>query len=483
MPITLTQLEDKVVAAAEENRPGDTKGIARAVSFVMGTLTQPYMVQRTSQMFFDRNCVMDYIEADDDIDLSTFYNLCYLSRFISVAEREHSSNGMSIVAVEDATRALINGVALKVAMNMVASQTYEYTGSRLAARLEHTWSQQQLEDGAYEPTSSRLPVASYWAPMSTYRFGEAFSVNNATHFEFANEENKQWLTQQPGFNARVLRSLPKGDLVEELQVLGRESLLADMISTDESVLQAQKQLILNTHSSVIIVKIIGNNPAFLHRFLFDDEILDRLKTLSRSRKTALGIYFAIHRAVSNGSFALIKAQRGGGAGMPLYTWLLSSDTADRKEAPNHTFDLIRAVSALYFATALDKPARELFGYLVDMRVMGLNELPGAVSQKAFDEREQIVVSGSLFGDTFELAELINDAECVVQNFSVDRIREEYEGLTKGVVAYSTLAINRNVSKGETIEDKQKKRKKRKKQFALRAGAARQLIERRLQELD
>lgn len=482
MPITLTQLEDKVVAAAEENRPGDTKGIARAVSFVMGTLTQPYALQPRSHAFFDRNCVLDYIEADDDIDLATFYDLCYLSRFIGAAENAINSKRASVIAVEDATRALINGSALKVAMNMVASQTYEYANERDFATRTTMWSRRQLEDGSYDPTKAYLPVASYWAPMSNYRFGEAFSAHNATHFEYASDDNKRWLAQQPSFDARVLRALPKSDLVKELQALGRESLLADMVSTDEAVLQTQKQLVLNTRSAAVIANVIGHNPAFLHRFLFDEELHETLTKLSRSRKSALGLYFAVGRAIANDAFWFVSSQRLNGPS-DLAMYLLTPEMAHSgkiKKKVLEDYDVIRIVSALYFATALDKPARKLFGAVVLPRISGLNDLPDVVSQRAFDARYDENLDDfnvGVSGASAELAEIITDAEDVLRGFSLDRIREEYEELTRGVLEYKIPPVNRDKRAGRNIKDMSSK------YFSLRPGAARQLVERRLQELD
>lgn len=98
MPITLTQLEDKVIAAAEKDRLGDTKGIVRASSFVMGAITQQYaMQQRDYSTQYDRgDCVVDFIDNEDDIDLATFYELAYLARRID-SMRSFDESGLTVL--------------------------------------------------------------------------------------------------------------------------------------------------------------------------------------------------------------------------------------------------------------------------------------------------------------------------------------------------------------------------------------------------
>lgn len=334
MTITLTQLEDKVIAAAEKDRLGDIKGIVRASSFIMGALTQQYsMQQRDYSTQYDRgDCVVDFIDNEDSIDLATFYELAYLARRID-ALRSFDETGA--YNVKTAVRMVIDGVPLRVAIDLVTrgnSSDLDYVSDDLA---------------------------SYWSPANNFRFGEAFAPNCTWRLAFMSDDSAReifstrWLDDD-----RVFSYVPRGDIIGVLTALGKDDVIHRLVSENESVLQAQRELVLSGNFDTRVLRTLMSNPAFMNRFAFDDEILRMFTDRSQDRFFAISLHAGIANLMQSSSLS-----------DPAHADIVNSLMRDSEEPISARvakkifdatgIDYAHIASALYWSTALDADARAL----------------------------------------------------------------------------------------------------------------------------
>lgn len=334
MPITLTQLEDKVIAAAEKNRPGDIKGIVRASSFIMGAITQQYAIQhRDYSTQYDRgDCVVDFIDTEDNIDLATFYELAYLARRVDSLRSFDESGAYN---VKTAVRMVIDGVPLRVAIDLVTrgnSADVEYTSDDLA---------------------------SYWSPANNFRFGEAFAPEYTWRLALMCDDNAREIFSTRGLDDdRVFSYVPRGDIIGVLTVLGKNDIIHRLVSENESVLQAQRELILSDDFDPRVLRTLMSNPAFMNRFAFDDEILRVLTDRSQDRFFAISLHAGIANLMQSSSLS-----------DPARADIVNSFMRDPEESINtraakKIFDAtgkgyVHIASVLYWSTALDADARAL----------------------------------------------------------------------------------------------------------------------------
>lgn len=417
MPITLTQLEDKVIAAAKANRPGDDKGIIRAVSFVMGTLIAPYGTASLSDTKFDHEFVADFIDADDEIDLAAFYDLAYLSLRVESLKYTYASRP----DIGKATRMVIDGIPLSVAVHALSDS---------------------LESGVRY--TERTP-SSYWAPMNAYRFGEKFSFSRSSHIALASEAGRQELFKSPDVNASNLRALPKAELVKTLEEAGREDILFDVVSANESILQKQKQLFLGTKSTPKIFKFVAANPLFMTRFIYDEDLFNHAKKLAQKRKTAMALYFSAVCAL--GAFRFVGHNKSDSG--PMREYLLDKkDIEGFLEAECRArLDLTHAFSALYLTSVIDSDARGIFGRRLTGIPSNASSFINSVTDETFKERsrvnkEELGVRG--FDDArFEgAATFFDNAESFMDLLSPRIIVEMGDRLTEHVKSYDALELGR-----------------------------------------
>lgn len=361
MPITLTQLEDKVISAAQQDRPGDIKGIIRAVSYVMGTLTRPYShekLQAYNVTQTDRNCVQDYIDSSDDIDLATFYDLCYLSRQVDALEASayegRSSIGWGFTSnVERATRCIIDGQSLYVAIMLLTERDVVDT----------------LPSG-YSP-------ASYWAPANNYRFGETFTYKDAHQLAFFNSDTRDEILRADDVDTSVVKSVPSSDLVDVLSAVGRPELVINRKSSHESVLQAQKRWVLESKSANDLLLFLSGAPLFVSRFMRDDEILKAFKKRKNNYRYAAALYLATIEL-----FDLYKDEI-----KSLRNYLLDPENASKEDRRISLtqFDIPQLVSMLHFMTALDDDAISFLNYRFSELHFSSVGLKTFVMQKSSDK--------------------------------------------------------------------------------------------------
>lgn len=334
MPITLTQLEDKVIAAAEKDRPGNIKGIVRATSFVMGAITQQYAIQhRDYSTQYDRgDCVVDFIDNEDDIDLVTFYDLAYLARRIDTIRNFDESGARD---VKTAVRMVIDGVPLRVAIDLVTRGN--------------------SSDLDYES----VDLASYWSPVNNFRFGEAFPPDYTWRLGLMSDDGAREIFSTHNLDDdRVFSYVPRGDIINVLTVLGRDDKIYQLVSENESVLQAQRELILSDNFDPRFLRTLMSNPAFMNRFAFDDEILRMLTDRSQDRFFAISLHAGIANLMQSSSLS-----------DPAHADIVNSLMRDSEEpisarAAKKIFDATgkdyaHIASTLYWSTALDAEARAL----------------------------------------------------------------------------------------------------------------------------
>lgn len=335
MPITLTQLEDKVIAAAEKNRPGDIKGIVRASSFVMGALTQQYAIQhRGYSTRYDRgDCIVDYIDSEDVIDLATFYDLVYLARRVD-SMRNFDENGAH--NVKTATRMVINGVPLRASIDLVTRGN--------SSNLDY----------------ARDDLSSYWSPANNFRFGEAFASSDTWRLALMSDDSaREIFSVYEVDDDRVFSYVPRGDVVGMLTVLGKDDVIYHLVSENESVLQAQRELVLSSNFDPRVLYMLIMNPEFMTRFAFDDEILRVLTDRSQEVFFAANLHAGIAQLMQLSSLS-----------DPTHADIVNSLMLDSEEpigarTVKKIFDATgngyaHIASVLYWSTALDVEARALF---------------------------------------------------------------------------------------------------------------------------
>ena len=429
MPITLTQLEDKVIAAAEKDRPGDIKGIVRATSFVMGALTQQYATLHHGYATqYDRSdCVSDYIHDEDDIDLAAFYELAYLARRIdSMGNFDESGARL----VKTAVRMVIDGVPLHVAISLVTQGNVaevEYAGDDLA---------------------------SYWSPTNNFRFGEAFPPGAEWRLAFMSDDSAREMFSIHEFtDDQMFNHVPRGDVINVLTVLGRDVSIHRLVSENESVLQAQRELVLSDDFNPQFLRVLMSNPAFMNRFAFDDEILRLFIDHSQDVFFAVNLHAGIALLMQSSSLsdparagAVNRLMRGSGEAINTRVAKEIFDAAGE--------DYVRIASALYWSTALDAEARALlflkmgaYSHSIasfvsvtnddEYRSRFENEDVARVLRGDYDDEEYTSDDRDMLGSLPSIAQSVKDAnacrhamyemlaraEDIVANFAGDKLYE------------------------------------------------------------
>lgn len=457
MPITLTQLEDKVIAAAQRDRPGDIKGIIRAVSYVMGTLTQPYShekLQTYNAIDADRNCVQDYISQDDDIDLATFYDLCYLSRQIDALENKaygalKNGDWSFVESVERATRCVIEGHPLHLAIMLVTGKDVVDT-----------------DVSGYSP-------ASYWAPANNYRFGETFTYKDAHQLAFLTDDNRVQLYPKDDVDMSFLKSVPSSDLADVLLSIDKPELIIDRESSHESVLQEQKRWALQSKSADDVLSLLGYRSFFVSCFMRDDELLSAFKQNKNDYRMAASVYLATVKAFDFQAGLTFKKKTI----RDLQTYLLDPQNAseEARQISLTQFDVSRIVSMLYFVTALDSNAISFFHrkwselYFNDVT---LKRFVTLMSPDEYKDRASLTEKElQLRVDQHNVYDIVGESICVI----ISSAREIVEYFTPGMISSLLQEVN-------TFPAKENAHGIRYAYYAKSPSARRTVLERRINEL-
>lgn len=230
---------------------------------------------------------------------------------------------------------VIDGVPLRAAIDIVTrgnSATVEYVSSDLA---------------------------SYWSPANNFRFGEAFALSDTWRLGFMSDDNaREIFSAHELDDDRAFSYVPRGDIIGVLTALGRDDIIYRLVSENESVLQAQRELILSDNFDPRVLRVLMSNPAFMNRFAFDDEILRTLIDRSRDGFFAANLHASIAKLTQSSSLSEPARADIVNSLMRDSDELISARTA-KKIFDATGEDYVHIASALYWSTALDVEARAL----------------------------------------------------------------------------------------------------------------------------